>query len=62
VIAPGLALPAVECSFGVKPIQATKCRPERKSLGAGAILGRPPEGGFIFSEVESLDDRAAIAD
>ena len=35
VMTPSLTLPAVEWSFGVKPIQAANCRPDRNISGAG---------------------------
>jgi hypothetical protein len=38
VMTPGLTLPAVEWSFGVRPSQAAKCRADRKSWGAGVFI------------------------
>ena len=35
---PSLTLPAVEWSFGVKPIQAANCRPDRNISGAGVFI------------------------
>ena len=37
LIRPGRCLPPVEFSRGVMPIQAAKCRPERKALGSGTL-------------------------
>src|SRR5713101_5173540 len=38
VIPPSLILPAVEWSFGVKPIQAANWRPDRNSSGSGVFI------------------------
>src|SRR5450756_793817 len=38
VITPSLTLPAVELSFGVKPIPAANWRPDRNSSGAGVFI------------------------
>ncbi len=38
VMPPSLTLPAVEWSFGVKPIQAANSRPARNSSGAGVFI------------------------
>src|SRR5271166_6415715 len=35
---PSLTLPAVEWSFGVKPIQAANWRPDRNSSGCGVFI------------------------
>ena len=35
---PSLTLPAVKSSFGVKPIQAANCRPDRNISGAGVFI------------------------
>src|SRR5271168_2896015 len=46
LILPGRDLPAVEASRGVTPIQAAKCRAERKALGSGTLSAKltPPIG------------------
>ena len=38
VILPSRVLPAVEWSFGVRPIQAAKCRPDGNICGSGAFI------------------------
>ena len=38
VITPDFALPAVEWSFGVRPIQAANRRPDRNASGAGVFM------------------------
>src|SRR5208337_2621335 len=48
LILPGRCLPAVECSLGVSPNQAARCRPDSKLLGSTvkaiviAVIGPTP--------------------
>ncbi len=44
VIIPSRCLPAVEWSFGVKPIQAAKSRPERKARASETFIATAPTG------------------